>query len=197
MTLVKRALVTVAAAVLVAAIILVGEKDSELSSDQQFAEDLCAAAIPYADDLLDVYDGVVHARATPGKDGWGWLLFRAESGRFIAREYGLKVRQLDVPDTPAGRQVEKKRLLDFHSRRPAEILSDAVQRIRSVPPRKMTLVQNIRGLNRLQDDLLFAMSAMGPAVFVTPNLVDGLADEFDAAAACKKLDAVFAKEDRT
>lgn len=141
-------------------------------------------------------EGVVHTRATPGKDGWGWLLFRAESGRFAAREYGQKVRQLEVPDTPAGRQVAKKRLLHFHSRRPAAILSDAVQRIRSTPPRKMTLVQNIRGLNRLQDDLLFATTAMGPAVFVTPNLVEGLTDEFDRAESCKKLDAVFAK-DRT
>ena len=139
---------------------------------------------------------MIHTRATPGEYGWSLLLFRAESGRYAAREYGRKVRELDVPETPAGRQVKRKGLLDFHSRRPAAILSDAVRRIKLIPPRKMTLVQSIRGLNRLQDDLIAATGTMGPAVFVTPNLVDGLEDEFDGADACKKLDAVFAK-DRT
>jgi hypothetical protein len=61
----------------------------------------------------------------------------------------------------------------------------------------MTLVQNIRGLNRLEDDLLYAFTVMGPAIFVTPNVVEGLTDEFDGAEACKKLDAVGAKDERT
>ncbi len=194
----KFGLAVVAAAVLAVALVLApDEGDADAATpDEQFAESICATATPYADDLLDDYVGVVHTRATPGKEGWEWLLFRAESARFTARAYGRKVRQLDVPDTPAGRQVERKRLLDFHSRQPVEILSDSVKRIRSIPPRKMTLVQNIRGLNRLQDDLTWAVSAMAPGLFVVPNLVDGLEDEFDGAEACKRFDEVLAK-DRT
>ena len=194
----KFGLAVVAAAVLAVALVLApDEGDADAATpDEQFAESVCATAIPYADDLLDDYVGVVHTRATPGKEGWEWLLFRAEAARFTAREYGRKVRELDVPDTPAGRQVERKRLLDFHSRQPVELLSESVERIRSIPRRKMTLVQNIRGLNRLQDDLTFAVSVMSPGLFVTPNLVDGLEDEFESAEACKRFDAVLAK-DRT
>jgi hypothetical protein len=72
-------------------------------------------------------------------------------------------------------------------------MSDVVRRIRSAP-KDMTLIQNIRGLNRLQSDLVFAISSMGPGVLPVPNVVPELADEFESADSCKKLDARLARD---
>jgi hypothetical protein len=64
-------------------------------------------------------------------------------------------------------------------------------RIRALP-RNLSLVQSIKSLNRMQQDLVFLLGDMTGGEPMFASVEPELLDEFDHAESCNKLDAVLA-----
>jgi hypothetical protein len=170
------------------AIALVAADGAAPSPDERFAASVCSTTLPWAEEMIEIWDDAIHTRAAPGHDaGWLKLYGLAYQGKEVARKYGAEIRALRVPDTQAGTKTAK--YLEWYSRRPFETMANEERRLRKLPM-DFTLLQSIRGLNNFELVLVMALSEMGDdLVLLVPELVEA----FETADSCGELRELMAE----
>jgi hypothetical protein len=157
------------------------------SPEERYAESVCATTLPWAHDLLETYDDVRHIRAAPGPDSRVTLWALTLRGKEITKKYRVEVGALPVPDTDADRDAAT--WVEAYARMAFDDMSEAERRVR-VLPRRITLLQSIRGLDQLEFSLNAALTAMkgtpGPILAERPELERAFAN----AGSCKELGAL-------
>lgn len=185
----RQLLVGACLAVLAAAVVLTAIQDGgygDPSPEERFAENVCSTILPRAQELLDTYDSVVHERAAPGPDARVALWALALRGKETTWELRNEVRALSVPDTDAGRLAAAYVKNDAGFA--LEGMSEEERRARRLPE-SITLLQSIRGLDRLEQALSSAWAAVLNYDIIGATVPE-LKEPFENADSCKELEAL-------
>lgn len=157
------------------------------SPDERLAESVCTTTLTWAERMLGTYDEARLTRAAPGNDSLVILSGLALRGKGDAMTFASDLRAVPVPDTDAGRQV--RRSLEDAGNRTVEVMSELERYVRTLPE-SVTLLQSIRGLQRLESDLVTVVLAMKAVPDPIKMLVPELREAFESADSCKALEAV-------
>jgi hypothetical protein len=155
--------------------------------DERFAEDVCAATLPRAQELLETLEDARLTRAAPGLEARITLLALAMRGTAIASALRGELRAIEAPDSAAGREAAIY-LRQFAST-PLTTMTSAEESVRSLPE-SLTLIQSIRELNQLEFSLAQAFSETTTAQFVIMENVPRLREPFQEADECEELTAL-------
>jgi len=169
-----------------AAIALLAAGCRDQSPEERYAESVCSTILPRAQEILDTSDDVIHTRAAPGPDARIMLWALALRGTEITRKLQGELHALSVPDTPEGRKAAQ--YVNFVARVAFDRVMAEEQRARTLPE-SITLVQSIRGLDRLQLALSSAFSELKGYDIVKVEVPE-LKRSFETADSCKKLDGL-------
>jgi len=110
-------------------------------------------------------------------------------GQEVARRLGAELRAIPVPDTEAGRGAGE--YLQAYARESLETMAEEEHHVRDLPE-DVSLLQSIRGLQRLELAFLDAFGLMTTADGVIKSEIPELREPFEKADSCKELDALKA-----
>jgi hypothetical protein len=151
--------------------------------EERFAENVCATILPRAQEVLETYDDVVHTRAAPGSDARVKLWGLALRGTDITTKLRADLRTLVAPDTDAGKLA--KGTVDGIARFAFERVAAEELRVRRLP-QSLTLLQSIRGLDRLEPALIEAYARMASYDSIGAQIPE-FKEPFEKADSCKEL----------
>lgn len=169
------------------ALVLVGCAGSDVSAEEEFADQVCSSSVPSARYVVEEYEAVRSLRPTAGMDGRKQLLRHALRGKEIAERYGADLREVAVPDTSAG--VRAGQIISISVTDAAGIFSEAERSVLRLP-KKISLVESRRSSTQLELALLRAHSAIAVPPTQISVLVPELSDAFEQSVACDELSAV-------
>jgi hypothetical protein len=156
------------------------------SPDERFFESVCSTALPRAQEMLDIYDDAKLTRAAPGPDARVELLGLTIRGAEVARKFRAEMKALLASDdTDAGTKAEP--YLELSASNAFETMAVELRRVRGLPE-SITLLQSIRGLDRLEFTLIRAVFFMIDARAIAAETE--MLGAYEKPDSCGKLDAV-------
>jgi hypothetical protein len=157
------------------------------SREEQFAEAVCAASVPHAQQLLEIYNDVKLTRAAPGGESRSKQLRFTLAALNVVERLGTDLDAVEVPETDAADKA-----IDYFEnfvRLAAARIATEQRRIEALPE-EITLVQSIRSLDSLELGVIDAFGIVVGAPRTVAAQVPELEDALTDAEECTELAAL-------
>ncbi len=173
----------IACACLILSVIVTG---CSSAPEPTFAERVCSATLPIAEDYGDVYDDVHEIRAPVGKGARATLAVHVLSAKALASRFGAAMRGISIPDSEVG---DVGAVIQDAVNAAQGVIAEAETHVIALPD-DLPLRQSVRSLEyvraaivHLGFDLIYLPDYIGRKV---PRYASALAD----SESCKDLVAL-------
>jgi hypothetical protein len=156
--------------------------------EEKWAESVCSTTLRWGKEMEKTHEYVKRIRAAPGRDAKVVLLGATLRGSSVTQAYVAKLRALRPPSTDSGRRADE--WLDFSADESLKNIAETERYARRLPM-SLTLLESIRGLQRIEYGLAKTLGGMVAGVGQIEVQVPGMKKAFEEAGACRKLEAAY------